>query len=124
MKRKNIMSGIITMLFILVILFCSVKTVMSHGRTDIGGDMQYYAVMEKEYLSGMESLLEEKGYANSGITIRWILDEDGKRTYMVMIHHRKIDRLDADEKEALLHELAKTEFSDVDCTFHYEFLTV
>ena len=124
MKRKKFLLGITTLLLILVILFCTTETGMSHYRSDTGRDKQYYALMEKEYLSGMERLLEEKGYSNSGITIRWISDEDGMRTYTVMIHHRKIDRLDVKEKEALIRELSETEFSGAGCTFCYEFLTV
>ena len=78
--------------------------------------------MEKEFYADMKELLTQKGYINSGITIRWVLEETGERNYTVMIHHRRISQLDDAGKEELLQELMKTEFQDTGCTFSYEFL--
>ena len=80
--------------------------------------------MEREYLSDIKQLLEERGYCKSGITIRWESDVGGIRTYTVTIHHRKIDTLSNREKEELREKLAETEFSDQECVFCYQFLTV
>lgn len=78
--------------------------------------------MEKIYCEDMAEILAGKGYKNSGITIRWVSEEEGRRDYTVMIHHRNIKLLDDEGKEALLQELAGTEFQDDRCTFRYEFL--
>lgn len=122
MRGKDISFGIIVLLSVLLLLFCAKETVMSRDRAGAGEKKQYYALMEEEYCMNMRHLLDEKGYRNSGITIRWISDGQGTRDYMVFIHHRKIERLDDQGKEKLLRELSQTEFADKQCTFHYEFI--
>lgn len=121
MKRKNCLFVIMTMLLVLIILFCTTETVMSQGR--VSRQKQYYADMEKQYLSDIKNTLNEKGYPQSGITIRWVSDGEGLRSYTVMIHHRKINSLNNNEIEELQKELTVTEFNDESCTFSYEFLT-
>ena len=53
-----------------------------------------YDMVSLKYYAGIRHLLDEKGYRNSGITIRWVSDGQGTRDYMVLIHHRKIEGLD------------------------------
>ncbi|MCM1174085.1 MAG: hypothetical protein NC341_03435 [Blautia sp.] len=121
-RNRNLSFGIMVILSVLVVSFCMTETVMSQSRADRGRERQYYAGMEKEYYAGMRELLTEKGYRNSGITIRWVSEEEGGRSYTVMIHHRKLTQLTDTGKEELLRELAETEFQDAGCTFYYEFL--
>lgn len=97
---------------------------MSQSKADDRSKKQYFAEMEKAYYADLRQLLEEKGYSDSGITIRWVSDDGENRTYTVLIHHRGIDVLSAEEKEALIRELSQTEFDDLRCSFCYEFLTV
>ena len=122
--RRNAAFIIVVIVSVLVVLFCAKETVMSQGRLDVKGKKSYYAAMEAEYRADMEKVLEEEGYAGSGITVRWVSDSEGARTYTVMIHHRRIDYLDEDEKENLVHKLVKTEFNDEECSFQYEFITL
>ena len=124
MKRKGILFWIAVAVTVLIIVFCTTETVMSQGKADKKAEKKYYASMEKEYHRNMKRLLDEKGYLNSGITIRWISEADGTRNYTVMIYHRKIENLNEQEKEELMHELFQTEFEDERCMFHYEFLTI
>ena len=69
------------------------------------------------YYHDLRGLLEESGYFNSGITIRWVSEEGEGRTYTVMIHHREIDLLSSSEKEALMQALSQAEFDDQSCRF-------
>lgn len=121
MKRRDCLFVIMTMLLVFIILFATSETVMSQSRA--GMRRQYYSDMEKQYLSDIKSTLCEKGYSHSGITLRWVSDNEGLRIYTVMIHHRKIDSLDNNEKEELLHELSATEFNDGRAVFSYEFVS-
>lgn len=123
MERKNCAFWVMTMLLVIIILFCSTQTVLSQSRGMNKGQRQYYADMEKEYLSDIESLLCEKGYLHSGINIRWVSDVEGLRDYTVMIHHSRINALDIHEKEELLDELKTMEFKDSSVIFSYEFIT-
>lgn len=120
--RKKVMYAAAVILSVLVICFCVKETVMSRNRTGNKGEKQYFAAVEKAYCADMAELLDGKGYRNSGITIRWVSEEEGRRDYTVMIHHRNIKLLDDEGKEELLRELAGTEFQDERCTFRYEFL--
>lgn len=121
MKRKDCLYVIVTMLLVMLILFCTTETVMSQSRTS--RQRQYYSDMEKQYLSNIKNTLCEKGYPCSGITMRWMSDDGNVRNYTVMIHHRKINLLGNNEKEALLNELSVSEFNNESCTFSYEFIT-
>lgn len=121
MKRKDILFIIMTILLVMLTLFCTTETVMSQSS---GGRLkEYYAGMEKQYLSDIKEALCEKGYADSGVTIRWVSDGEGLRNYTVMIHHRKLNALDNNKKEELINELSAAEFSDERCSFNYEFIT-
>lgn len=124
MRKKNTSFAILVILSVLVILFCAKETVIGQNKADSRREKQYYAVMEEEYRNNMRQMLADKGYSNSGVNVRWAVDEDGARCYTVIIHHRKIDRLDEKEKEALLKVLMTAEFDDERCSFRYEFLTV
>lgn len=122
MRKKNFSFVIAVIISVLIISFCMTETVMGQSRTEHRWEKQYYSALEKEYYADMKALLTRKGYVNSGITIRWVLEETGERNYTVMIHHRRITQLDDVGKEDLLQELMKTEFQDAGCTFCYEFL--
>lgn len=121
-RKKNLSFGIAVIIAVFVLSFCTTETVMSQSRADHRREKQYYSAMEKEYRADMRELLARKGYTNSGITIRWVSEGTGERSYTVMIHHRKITQLDDAGKEELLRELMETEFQDTGCTFCYEFL--
>lgn len=123
MHRKGRLFVIMTILLVFIILFCSTEIVMSKSCRSDMRRKQYYAKMEKEYVSDIRTLLCKKGYSYSGITIRRISDAEGARSYTVMIHHKKINSLSKYEKEELLYELSVTEFEDEGCTFSYEFVT-
>ncbi|MBD5493891.1 MAG: hypothetical protein HDR12_05805 [Lachnospiraceae bacterium] len=122
MKRKNNFLTAASIFLIFVILFCSTETVMSQNKTDDRRTRQYYAAMEEEYRTNISQVLNEKGFVNSGVNIRWVSDGDGTRTYTVIIHHIRLNTLDDNVKDELLHELAELEFRDERCSFRYEFL--
>ena len=123
MKKKSISFIILVILSVLIIVFCTTETVMSQSRSDDRRRKQYYTKMEEAYYTDISALLDEKGYSNSGITIRWVSDDGESRDYTVMIHHRGIDVLSEKEKEALAQELSQAEFDDLRCSFNYEFIT-
>ena len=122
MKSKNSFLTAASVILIFIIFFCSTETVMSQNKTDDRRTRQYYAAMEEEYKTKISQMLNEKGFVNSGVNIRWVSDGDGTRIYTVIIHHRKINTLDDYDKDELLHELAGLEFTDENCRFRYEFL--
>lgn len=118
MKRRGF--GILTVLLLLVIIFCVKGTVLSKENSERAKQNHYYAALEEEYLTRTQELLEEEGYRNCGVNMRRVTYEDGSREYTVLLHHRKLDHMSAEEKRALENLLSQREFQDKTCMFRYE----
>lgn len=112
--------GVITVLLILVIVFCVKGTVFSKEKQERATENYYYAALEKEYREQAKELLEEQGYHNCGVTMTRVTLEDGSREYTVLLHHRKLQKLGVEEREELLEALCTMEFSHGTCSFVYE----
>lgn len=113
---------VFTVLLILIAAFCISGTVFCRNKGGNQMEEQSWKVMEQEYVARLYSLLEEKGYCNSGVTMNRVIQADGSREYVVKIHHRRINRLDACGQAALLGECRKIAFPVEDCSFYHEFL--
>lgn len=113
---------IVSIALILIIAFCFSGTVISQDRNPNRSEEKYYREMESAYEQEIRSLLASKGYENSGVTITYVTDEDGMRTYTVTMHHGRIDILSADEKQALLAECGEIAFPDKECGVCHKFL--
>ncbi|MBR1702495.1 MAG: hypothetical protein IJ716_11135 [Lachnospiraceae bacterium] len=70
------------------------------------------------------------GYAHCGITLNRVVEKNTERTYTFTIHHRKIDRLDSAEREALMQRLKVLAENfpcaspEDRCEFEYQFFTL
>lgn len=120
--KKQISFLAVTVMLILVTVFCMKETVKSRREEDRCMQNKYYAALEKKYVNALRDELCRQGYANSGITVRWIAEEDNTRRYTVMIHHNRINALDESGQEVLLKTLSETEFEDAPCRVYYEFI--
>ena len=111
--------GVLTVLLVLIIVFCVKGTVMSRENDERGRQNHYYAVLEREYLERTRLLLEEEGLRDCGVNLRWIADGNGNREYTILLHHRKLNRMSEQEKSALEDMLSEIEFRDASCSFLY-----
>lgn len=111
---------VITVVLIMVIVFCVKGTVFSKENSERAKANRYYAVLEDEYLDHTKNLLEEKGYNNCGVTMTRMTMEDGSREYTVLLHHRKLQKLSAEEKDKLIRLLSNMEFDSDICKFCYD----
>ncbi len=59
----------------------------------------------EEYVMALREYLEELGYTNSGVTLSRVFEDDVE-TYRVTVHHRAFEKLDEEQKNALLERLA------------------
>ena len=82
----------------------------------------YYEEMEDSYMTALRSELTAKGYRNAGITMTKIFYENGQREYTVKIHHKRMEKLSAEEQEELLAELEGITFADKECRIHMAFV--
>ncbi|MCI8522662.1 MAG: hypothetical protein HFI62_05605 [Lachnospiraceae bacterium] len=106
--------GIVTVFFILLIVFCVRGTVMSKENMGDARENKRYAAWEQSFVERTRSTLAGQGYRNSGITMTWTR-KNGKRTYTVSVHHGGISRLAREEQEQLVQTLLQEKFGDGDC---------
>lgn len=119
LHRNNKVFGALTVLLVLIILFCVKGTVVSRGNGRHDRQNKYYAVLEQEYLDEVHRLLREEGFSNCGINLRWVADEKGSREYTVILHHRRLERMSGQEQSDLTDRLTGAEFQDAACSFRY-----
>ena len=112
--------GTLTVLFVLVIIFCVKGTVMSKENAERAKQNHYFAVLEQDYLTRTKQLLDEEGYGNCGINLTRVTYEDGRREYTVLLHHRKFERMSGEEKLDLESMLSQIEFQNEMCSFCYD----
>lgn len=112
--------GIITVLLVLVIVFCIRGTVFSKENDKRARENQYYAVMQDEYVKQAKQRMEEQGYSNCGVTVTWVVQSDGSREYTVLLHHRKLEKLSPEEKGEVIRSLSDMEFGRGTCRFRYD----
>lgn len=102
--------GMITALLVLSAVFCVSGTVMSKEKQDRSQENARYALLENAFREGARKTLEEQGYHNSGLTVTWTREGDGRRSYRVEIHHRRIQDLEAVEQAQLTEILLCEDF--------------
>ncbi len=112
----------VTLLLVLICAFAISGTVLSQSREAAREQKEYYRVLEREYVKEVRLFLEDQGYADSGITMNRIVNEDESIEYKVIIHHRRISGLDMEDKEALLSGCSDIKFPVEGCSIFYELL--
>ena len=82
----------------------------------------YYEEMEDCYVEELREALAKEGYRNAGITMTKVFFEDGQREYTVKLHHKRMEKLDGQERQELLAELSEIGFADNTCRIYLKFL--
>ncbi len=116
MKSKKGFIGI-TFFLVLVIAFSVAGTVYSRDDKGHKIESEYYYELEQTYVEEMKAVLVEEGFLNSGVMLLRTVNEDGSRQYRINIHNSRFERLSEEEREALINELRKKEFTDANCSF-------
>lgn len=112
-----------TLILCMISCFFIVGTVQSQTKEEQHMDQKFYDEMESTYLKEMRQLLKEHDCIDSGITMTKVMEADGTRDYQVLIHNKRIDRMDEGAKEALKEALASIPFTDNQCGFEIIFLS-
>ena len=79
---------------IMIIVFCIKGTAYSMEKSS-GIDKamdSYYHQMEGEYVENIRAILDEYGYQNAGVMLTKIINVEGKREYVLNIHHRRFGK--------------------------------
>ena len=119
---KNMAFILFTACLILLSAFFISGTVQSQTAGKLCVDEKFYQDLEKEYVKEVRAFLSEQGFENSGVTLTRVVDAQGKREYDVTLHHKYLDKLCAEEREALFEAIAEMAFQAEGCTFTVELL--
>lgn len=114
-KRK------IGLFIVTMMVMGTVMTVKGQESRKARLEEKYYQEAESEYLREVRAFLQEEGYENSGVTMTKVYEEDGGRSYTILIHHRKISTLEEPEKKALQEKLEDISFPIQNCHFCHSF---
>lgn len=112
--------GMLTLLLILIIIFCIKGTVMSKENKQRAEENRYYLVLEREYVQNAREYLREQGFDNCGVMMTRVTNEDGSRVYTVRLHHRKFTGMAGKDKSVLVNRLSQAEFGQETCVFRYD----
>lgn len=80
------------------------------SKEEIKISREQYRMMEEDYLEEVRDILLEKGCKNAGITLTYVTDAEGKRSYMITVHHSRLEKMEVQELallEARMQELAE-----------------
>ena len=106
---------------VLAILFMVAAFV---GRLEINTRKQKetsYCEKEQELITSVKDFLSQKGYTNCGVTMTRVMDESGIRHYTLTVHHDRISKMNATEKNNLEEALEQITFADTDRKVCYKF---
>lgn len=121
-RMGNLSFVIITMCLVLICAFCITKTVQSQTNTEQVEAEQYYRTQEARLVDEVRTYLNEAGYRNSGVMLTRVVTAKGMREYTITVHHDKITKMNAVEKEELREQLSDFYFPADNCNFYHEFL--
>lgn len=120
--KKNILTIIGTVILVFISVLCISGTVISQEKGKSKVEERYYYQAQQDYVKAVRRFLGEQGYKNSGVTMTYVLTENGSREYTVTIHHKKISALSDGEKNVLKAACTSLVFPVEDCLIFHEFL--
>ena len=119
---KEVLFVIFTFVVSMVIAFFISGTVVSQADGKITVDEESFPILEEEYVEEIKGLLDDLGYENSGVNLTMVADGEGNRSYQVKLHHKRINRLSEEEKEALFATVEELAFQVMGCEFEVSLL--
>ena len=119
---KEVLFVIFTFVVSMVIAFFICGTVVSQADGKVTVDEESFPILEEEYVEEIKGLLDDLGYENSGVNLTMVADGEGNRSYQVKLHHKRINRLSEEEKEALFATVEELAFQVMGCEFEVSLL--
>ena len=119
---KEVLFVIFTFVVSMVIAFFISGTVVSQADGEVTVDEESFPILEEEYVEEIKGLLDDLGYENSGVNLTMVADGEGNRSYQVKLHHKRINRLSEEEKEALFATVEELAFQVMGCEFEVSLL--
>ena len=123
MRRQavsNVAFYVVTVVLILIIVLCVGGTARSESRDE--AQRVENRVQEQQLLTDVRQYLKDNGYANSGVTLTYVTDADGDPEYTFTIHHKRINDMSEEEREAFSAELMQACNASGNYSITYEYL--
>ena len=121
--KKTIKFAGLTLLLIVVLAFAVKGTVTSKEYGQDTKDRVVLKQLEQEYITEVKTLLENSGYANSGVMLNYV-KEGNTMYYTITVHHEGISVLNDAEKSILKAQILALAFELPECYFQQEFLSI
>ena len=123
MRRQavsNVAFYVVTVVLILIIVLCVGGTARSESRDE--AQRVENRVQEQQLLTDVRQYLKDNGYANSGVTLTYVTDADGDPEYTFTLHHKRINDMSKEEREAFSAELMQACNASGSYSISYEYL--
>ena len=123
MRRQavsNVAFYVVTVVLILIIVLCVGGTARSESRDE--AQRVENRVQEQQLLTDVRQYLKDNGYANSGVTLTYVTDADGDPEYTFTIHHKRINDMSEEEREAFSAQLMQACNASGSYSISYEYL--
>lgn len=123
MRRQavsNVAFYVVTVVLILIIVLCVGGTARSESRDE--AQRVENRVQEQQLLTVVRQYLKNNGYTNSGVTLTYVTDADGDPEYTFTIHHKRINDMSEEEREAFSAELMQACNASGSYSISYEYL--
>lgn len=75
-----------------------------------------YREMEEQYRMQVQTVMAQAGYPNSGVTMTYVVSDDGSRQYTVQIHHKRLENMKMEEQEQLKHKVSDVKLAAGSCS--------
>lgn len=119
-KRRGLWLGLTAVLIAAAVLgFGRTAAAAQQGR--LSESKQRYEKQEEAYVERARRVLEEAGLNKAGVMLEYRQEADKGRSYTLYVHHRRWEKLGAQEREQLERELAGCAFEEEDCVFSCSF---
>ena len=79
-------------------------------------------MQEQQLLTEVRQYLKDNGYTNSGVTLTYVTDADVDPEYTFTIHHKRINDMSEEEREAFSAELMQVCNASGSYSISYEYL--
>ena len=123
MRRQavsNVAFYVVTVVLILIIVLCVGGTARSESRDE--AQRVENRVQEQQLLMDVRQYLKDNGYTNSGVTLTYVTDADGDPEYTFTIHHKRINDMSEEEREAFSAQLMQACNASGSYSISYEYL--
>lgn len=119
---KNIGIVMLTLVLVLGLALAVSGTVLSQPDGERVADEAVLRTLEREYIKEIREYLTMQGFENSGVTLNWVMESDGSRSYEVVLHHKEIGSLSLEAREMLFKSVEALAFEVTGCNFRVKLL--